>query len=208
MIMLSVGELLRREREKKNLTLQQVEKGTRIRARYLQSAEENKWDEFTSKVYISGVIRNYAKFLGMDVKKAEAYFRRDYEKQEVMKFKKGVSEQYFKPETRRIMIGAFVSVFLLFFAYFAFQLKIYLSPPKVEITAPEKTIFRNVDRITIKGKTEKEAGITIFGERVFPTADGTFEYEYPLKKGRNELVVEVVGGNGRKTVVMKEYILE
>ena len=206
--MLSVGDILRREREKKGLTFQQVEKGTKIRVRYLQAIEENRWEEFTSKVYMSGVIRNYAKFLGMDVKKAEAYFRRDYEKQEELKFKQKVSAKYFNPETRKIVIGVFASIFLVFFAYFGYQLKIYLSPPKVAIIAPTKNIFRNVERIEIRGRTEKEASITIFGERVYPDKEGLFKYDFPLKKGKNILIVEVIGGNGKKATVKQEYILE
>jgi transcriptional regulator with XRE-family HTH domain len=173
--MLSVGDILRREREKKGLTFQQVEKGTKIRARYIQAVEENNLEEFTSKVYISGVIRNYAKFLGMDVKKAEAYFRRDYEKKEVLKFKKNEVQKYVTP---------------------------------VSIIAPTKTVFRNIDRIRIQGLTEKEASITIFGERVYPNKDGQFQYDLPLKKGKNELVVEVVGGNGKKAMLKKEFVLE
>lgn len=206
--MLSVGDILRREREKLGLTYQQVEKGTRIRVRYIKAAEDSNWEIFTSKVYISGIIRNYAKFLGMDVKKAEAYFRRDYEKQEVMKFKKNVEQKYFSPETRKIVIGFFATIFLVFFAYFGYQLTIFLSPPEVAITSPQKTTFRNVERIQIQGKTEKEASIMIFGQRVYPNKEGIFEYDLPLKKGKNELVVEVIGGNGKKAVLKKEFVLE
>lgn len=206
--MLSVGDILRREREKKGLTMQQVEKGTKIRARYLQAVEENNWEEFTSKVYISGVIRNYAKFLGMDVKKAEAYFRRDYEKKEVIKFKKNEVEKYITPETKKIVIAFFSFIFLIFFAYFGYQLNIFLSPPEVSIIAPTKTVFRNVDRIRVQGLTEKEASITIFGKRVYPNKEGQFQYDFPLKKGKNELVVEVIGGNGKKATLKKEFVLE
>lgn len=206
--MLSVGDILRREREKKALTFKQVEKGTKIRARYLQAVEENNWEEFTSKVYISGVIRNYAKFLGMDVKKAEAYFRRDYEKKEVMKFKKNEAGKYLTPVTRKIMIAFFASIFIIFFGYFGYQLTLFFSPPKVTVIQPTQTTFRNVERIEIIGQTEKEASITIFGQRVFPNKEGQFTYDFPLQRGRNELVIEVVGGNGKKTVLKQEYILE
>jgi cytoskeletal protein RodZ len=206
--MLSVGDILRQEREKQGLTLQQVEKTTKMRAKFLHAIETNDWDFFESKVYISGVIKSYAKFLGLDPKKTSAYFRRDYEKKEVVKFQKRIEPSNFQAQPKRIIIGIFVSVFLLFFAYFGYQLKIYFTPPKIAIVAPTKNIFRNVDRIKIEGKTEKEAGITIFGDKVFPNREGEFVYDFPLKKGKNQITIEVTGANGRKSTITKEYILE
>ena len=106
------------------------------------------------------------------------------------------------------MIVFFASIFIIFFGYFGYQLTLFFSPPKVVIVQPTQATFRNVERIEITGQTEKEASITIFGQRVFPNKEGQFKYALPLKKGKNELVIEVVGGNGKKTVLKQEYILE
>lgn len=206
--MLSVGDILRQEREKQGLTLQQVEKSTKMRAKFLKAIEENDWAFFESKVYISGVIKSYAKFLGLDPKKTSAYFRRDYEKKEEVKFQKRIEPTSLQSQPKKIIIGIFITVFFIFFAYFAYQLKIYFSPPKVTIVSPTKNIFRNVDRIKIRGNTEKEAGISIFGEKVFPNREGEFVYDYPLKKGKNTLIIEVTGANGRKSIVAQDYVLE
>lgn len=206
--MLSVGEVFRREREKLRLTIPQVEKATKIRGKYLTALESNNWDVFESKVYISGVIKNYARYLKIDIRKAQAYFRRDYERKEITKFKKNDVEKYITPQTKKVAISFFVGIFLIFFTYFAYQLFIFLSPPKVMITSPTQKVFRNVEKITVKGKTEKEASITIFGERVFPNKDGEFSYEFPVKKGKNELIIDVIGGNGKKTRLIDYFVIE
>jgi len=78
----------------------------------------------------------------------------------------------------------------------------------VTIIAPEKRVFRNVDRIRIVGKTEDDAVVTIFDEKIFPNNEGRFSYELPLKKGKNPITITVVGANGKTTVVREEYILE
>lgn len=61
-----VGDLLRRGREKKNLTIADVEKETSISKKYLEALEKGEYDKMPSDVYIKGFIRNYAKCVGMD----------------------------------------------------------------------------------------------------------------------------------------------
>ena len=89
-----------------------------------------------------------------------------------------------------------------------FQLSQFLSPPRVTIVSPIASKFRSLDSIKITGKTEKEASITIYGEKVYPNKDGVFEYNFPLKQGKNELIIEVVGANGKKSVLKKDYFRE
>jgi cytoskeletal protein RodZ len=197
---LSVGDIFIRERNKKHLSLREVERITRIRRRYLEAIESNDWDIFESKIYITGVIKGYAKYLGIDQEKMIAYFRRDYEKHDHVQFKKKVESKYFHPETKKFIIAGVVFVFLIFFGYFIYQLSIFLSPPDLEILAPKERKFKSDKNILIEAKTEPDAEINIFGERVFQNEEGVFTYDLPLKKGKNELVIEVIGANGKKTV--------
>jgi cytoskeletal protein RodZ len=155
--MLTVGQILRTTREKKNLSLQQVEKHSRIRAKFLQALEENNWSSFSSKIYITGLIKNYSKFLGLDENKMLAFFRRDYERSEETRFRQRISTRSLMPETRTVIyVGLFI-VFLLFSVYFGYQIKIYLTPPKVTVVSPQKSTFRSTSRIQVIGRTEKEA---------------------------------------------------
>jgi hypothetical protein len=80
-----------------------------------------------------------------------------------------------------------------------------LTPPKVVILSPKTDVFYNENLIKIIGKTEKETTITIFGEKIYPNEEGIFEYTFPLKKGKNELVIELEGANGRKTIFKKFF---
>lgn len=204
--MLSVGELLNKERINKNITLKQVEKEIRVREKLLEAVEQNNWAEFSSKIYITGIIRNYAKYLGLDPNKMLIFFRRDYEKKEDIRFKKRVSQSYLRPQTRRLVYIALSSIFMIFVIYFMLQIKAYLSPPEVVIVSPTTTHFRSVENVNIIGKTERDANISIFGEKVYPNNDGIFEYQFPLKSVKNVLVIEVTGANGKKTIIKKEFI--
>lgn len=61
-----IGSTLRAEREKKGLTIAEIEKETSIRGRYLEALEQGKYDELPNEVYVKGFIRNYAEYLGLD----------------------------------------------------------------------------------------------------------------------------------------------
>lgn len=60
------GEILRAEREKRGLSLVEVENTTKIRAKYLEALENDAYQEIPGEVYRLGFLRNYARFLGID----------------------------------------------------------------------------------------------------------------------------------------------
>ncbi|HJX34926.1 MAG TPA: RodZ domain-containing protein [Desulfatiglandales bacterium] len=65
-----VGSLLKREREKRGLSLDQLSQITRLRKHYLEALEDEKWEDLPSPVYVKGFIRSFAQGLGIDAKEA------------------------------------------------------------------------------------------------------------------------------------------
>lgn len=63
-----MGQFFREKRSESELTLRDVENSTSIRMSYLEAIENGAEDQFFSKVYMIGFIRQYAQFLGVDVK--------------------------------------------------------------------------------------------------------------------------------------------
>lgn len=61
-----LGDKLRQERESQNLAISDVEKGTSIRALYIECLEKGDYGQLPGEVYTKGFIRNYANFLKMD----------------------------------------------------------------------------------------------------------------------------------------------
>lgn len=62
----SVGEKLRKAREAKNVSLDQVSRETNISKRYLQALEEEDASQFPGDTYAMGFLRNYAEYLGLN----------------------------------------------------------------------------------------------------------------------------------------------
>ena len=63
---LRVGRDLRQERERRQVTLEQVAKGTRFSMRHLQSLEADLFDELPGGVLRKGLVRAYCKHLNLD----------------------------------------------------------------------------------------------------------------------------------------------
>ena len=64
--MAELGEELRRERVRRNLTFKDVEQVLHIITTYLEAIEDGKYDIIPGQVYVKGFIRNYGNYLDLD----------------------------------------------------------------------------------------------------------------------------------------------
>ena len=61
-----IGDTLREARERQNLSIKDIEKGTSIRALYIEAIEKGEFDKLPGNAYTKGFIRSYANFLKLD----------------------------------------------------------------------------------------------------------------------------------------------
>jgi cytoskeletal protein RodZ len=64
--MFEIGNSLREARLRQGLDLARVEDDTKIRARYLQALEDERFDVLPAETYVKGFLRTYAEYLGLD----------------------------------------------------------------------------------------------------------------------------------------------
>jgi cytoskeleton protein RodZ len=60
------GEHLKRERELRGVTLEEIAAATRISPRFLEALENEQWDRLPGGAFNRGFIRSVARFLGLD----------------------------------------------------------------------------------------------------------------------------------------------
>lgn len=60
------GDQLKREREMRGVSLEEIAAATRIAPRYLEALENEQWDQLPGGVFNRGFIRSVAHFLGLD----------------------------------------------------------------------------------------------------------------------------------------------
>jgi cytoskeletal protein RodZ len=60
------GERLKRERELREVTLEEITSATRISSRFLEALENEDWDKLPGGVFNRGFVRSIARYLGLD----------------------------------------------------------------------------------------------------------------------------------------------
>ncbi len=203
--MLSVGTILKKEREKRGLLLIDIEKQIKVREKYLKAIEAEDWNFFTSKIYITGILKNYSRVLNLDNKKILAFFRRDYERKEEVKFKRKLSSNYLTSGTKKFFKLGLIVLTLFFISYFVYQLKIYFSPPSFILLKPKVKNFSIEKSIKITAKIDKDTMVTIANERIYQNKEGIFTYDFSLNEGENKIIINLIGANGKKTMIEKTF---
>jgi len=89
----TVGELLRKEREKKGLSLKDIENAINIRVLYLDAIEKGDYHVIPGEVYLKGFIRNYANYLDFNGSEIVDLYRKTH-----MPSKPAVSETITPPK--------------------------------------------------------------------------------------------------------------
>ena len=75
---MEIGKTLKEAREARGLTLEAVEEDTKIRRKYIQAMEEEQFQILPGAVYAKAFLKNYAKYLNVDIGEVLETFNRQY----------------------------------------------------------------------------------------------------------------------------------
>ncbi|MEX0754204.1 MAG: helix-turn-helix transcriptional regulator [Actinomycetota bacterium] len=73
---IGVGPALRKARLRRNVTIDEASRGTRIRADSLEALEDERFGALLGEVYVRGALRTYAAYLGLDPDKVFEVYQR------------------------------------------------------------------------------------------------------------------------------------
>lgn len=73
--MADLGLLLKREREARNISIEEIASSTKIVSRYLEALEADRFDVMPGGFFIKGIIRTYSRYLGLDEEEVLSRYR-------------------------------------------------------------------------------------------------------------------------------------
>jgi transcriptional regulator with XRE-family HTH domain len=73
--MSGIGQELRKQRESRNISLDEMSSATRIVRRYLEALEEDRLERIPGGFFLKALIRSYAAFVGLDPEEVIARYR-------------------------------------------------------------------------------------------------------------------------------------
>ena len=199
--MITAGEVLKNKRESLGKPLDQVSSDTKIQKRFLEYIEQDKFSYFDSEVFLTGFIKIYAKYLGLDINKILALYRRSNpsvqrelikkeEKESKGKNIVGKKQLSFKTLDPKTLVTFILSTFLLLIiGYIGLQIYKFQTPPEITILEPLDGAEVNEESVTVKGEVDNNTVIEINDKAVETNDDGSFEKEIELKEGSNLITV-------------------
>lgn len=209
--MISVGERLALERKRKGIAIEEVSKATKIRPQFIEALEKGNYKALPSSAYIQGFIRNYSSFLGLPSKEIAALFRREFNEAEFL----GVLPESFTQKNNHALPGFRLhQMFLLLFFGFSlsigfifYQYRFALFNPFLQVISPKEKSIVATGLVTVVGKTDSNATVTINDTPVLVDKDGNFNKEISSLGSDNILVVKAMNSFGKKSIVIRHVTL-
>ncbi|HEX9436276.1 MAG TPA: RodZ domain-containing protein [Candidatus Limnocylindria bacterium] len=209
-----LGEILRQQRERKRIPLEQAAEDTRIREKFLVALESGDHRALPGAVYTKGFLRNYADYLDLDSTELVALYTAE-------RSSTPEPPRRFEPMRPVMRSGVFISptilvpfvvlaAVVLFVGYLSYQFASFATPPRIEVLDPSTDTIAERADYTVRGRTLPEGRVTV---RVFPgpdnytdirpAADGTFAVTVQLRPGPNHIEVQVLDPAGKVSQVSR-----
>ncbi|HCC67626.1 TPA: hypothetical protein DEP90_00185 [Patescibacteria group bacterium] len=203
--MITVGEVLKKQRELLNKTLDEVSLDTKIQLRFLKYIEANTFDRFDSDVYAQGFIKIYTNYLNLNEDRILAIYRRSMPAQQPNKgrARETIKSRKIKlPVTPRLLaILISVSFLLGVLFYIGYQIYQFQSPPNISISTPTNESTVEDEIITIEGTTDKNSSLLINDSPIEISEDGSFKTDISLNIGINLITIVAKKGNNTQESV-------
>jgi len=210
--MRKIGEIFFQERQNLGKSLSEIAQELKVKSIYLRAIENDHYEQIPGGApIIIGIVKKYARFLGLNVKKMTAIFRRDFVDKE-----KHVLPGYLKDFGSRrhfrwtpVLTSCFVAgIIIAFIAIFYFCRSFLLNrPPSLELFNPQEGDIINAAQVKVSGKAARADVVLVNGETVL-LDDGRFTKIATCCKGENILLIEAVNPQGEKIQISRRFICQ
>lgn len=198
----TVGDVLKKTREKHNKSLKLISSHTKIKEKFLIALENNDWNALPDFAITQGFARSFALAIGANDRLVAALLRRDYPRTQTTEKAREMSlnPQSFWTPRMTVLAAIFVTTLVLGIYLFN-QYRLFAAAPSVKIDQ----IKTNGDLIIVSGKTVSTATVEVNNRPVLVEEDGKFSIEINKQDLlNNQVEVTATSRNGKTTTVKKE----
>ncbi len=190
LMMATIGEILKKAREARKLSLDSVYQATRINPRILLALEADEFDKLAGTLYVKSFLKKYAEFLGLNSSEVvNSYLAlnppRPPSTPAVTPQKEAGFGSVSKIRAALFILAGFISLFIILFL-----LRLLIRPERdysrvraekktVKVTSPEVFSIPRAEELVLKIKAQKETWIQL-------KSDGRVVFQHILSAGREE----------------------
>lgn len=203
----SAGDLLKKARLEKKLTLKQIEVATRIRGKYLLAIEGDEYGALPHDTYTRGFIHSYAEYLGLDAAQVvEQYVRERGDSQVQLSHKMSAISTSTTISPRLITLATLGVIILAITGYLFWQFSALTAPPKLEVSNPERDQVLYGSLLTVKGQVDGGSDVFINDSPILSDSEGRFENPIALQDGVNVIRVSAKNRLGKTTTINRNIL--
>lgn len=200
--MRTVGEVLREAREKKLLSLEEIEAATKIRKELLEALEKGQYSKLPPPTFVQGFIKNYGRFLGLNTEKLLAVFRREFSEGKhppriLETFSNPVDNRRFKFTPAKALGTLILALVGIFFVYLWFEYRFLVGAPFLEVSKPSDQLTTNMQTVEVAGRTDPEAKVSINNQDIRVDPAGRFMQDIELSENMNNIVITATSKSGK-----------
>lgn len=206
--MKTIGQLLKDARESKYISLNRLEDVTKIKSSFIQSIENEKWDQLPTFPTVLGFVKSLGGALDMDEKLVVAILKRDYppKKLKINPSPDIASKFVWNPKIS-FFIGVFV-VFLFIVGYLVFQYVRFISPPNLNVDSPKSEQIVAGNSVLVFGSTDIDSKVTVNNQPVVVDEDGKFSIALGVSTETKEVNIRAVSRSGKTTEVTRKITVQ
>jgi cytoskeletal protein RodZ len=210
----SLGGRLLARRLELGLSLEDVERQTKIQESYILALEGDRHDELPP-VYLRGLLRNYATYLGLSPDDLAAHFFREQTVRENVKRARKSSriQATHAPlpkvliTPRRLIITSLIVGIVVVFTYIWLQASSLTAPPKLAISQPAQSQqIVSGDSLILVGQADPDSTVFVNDTQVQIDGSGNFKELVGLQNGINQIRITAKGKLGKQTTVYRNIL--
>lgn len=215
---LKLSDLFSRRRKELEISLDEVERNTHIRKKYLKLLEKGDYSELANDVYTRGYVKNYAEFLGFDTKEILKLYvkeRNDYDyslgknpRSDKSKYIKPIDSQSYTITPKTILL-ALTSIFVLIMVgYVSWQFSQLSAPPIIRLSNQEKA-STDASFVIVSGEVDSGSDVFINDSPILTSPDGSFSDRVMLVNGSNQIKISArnkFGKESNKTIIVESTV--
>lgn len=207
----TLGDHLRKARTQRGISIDQVADALRIRKAYIEAIERSDYTALPSGVFVKNYIRKYAKYLQLGKHTIEELLQEELtvyaDNPDIPTLTRHLTKQPLKV----FQVVAAVAILLVALSvgiYFLIEISNISQPPDLSINEMSSRVEFDQRFVTVVGKTAPEASVTINGQAVSVTADGSFEQVMTLQTGSNVFKIVAKTKRSKENIQYKQIVVE
>lgn len=198
--MRNISEILKEERLKKGLSLDDAVAATKIKKSSILAIEDGRISSLPES-YALGFVKNYAEYLGVSTERAAALYRREHDTkhiESVPKFRRPVgSSMHFSLKSARGLL--ILGVILIVCVFAIYQFSFVFIGPGLKISSPKDSTIVESNVVVVSGKTDPAAIVTINNEEVYVDLSGSFKKTIFVPSGDAIMTIVSKNSYGKET---------